>query len=75
MGQQDMADDTTPQATEIPTHRWKVLGGSVRPNEFEEVERAWRRAGYKNRSAFVREVALREARHINAPKRRDDQAA
>ncbi len=72
MGQEDMANDSAPQAGTAPTTRWKVVGGSVTSEEYEEVERAVQRAGYKNRSAFVREAALEKARHINAPKRRDD---
>jgi hypothetical protein len=69
-----MTDDSPPQATMPPT-RWKVVGGSVTAEEFGEVEAAWQRAGYKNRSAFVRETVLERARHINADKRAADRAA
>lgn len=64
----------TKTAASPPLTRWRVVGGAVTSEEFAEIDRAWQRAGFKNRSAFVRETVLERARLLNARKRRDDAA-
>ena len=58
-------------ATPEPETRWKIIGGSVTPGEYDEILRAIERAGYKTRSAFVREVVLERAREINQQRQTD----